>query len=192
MQSLENFQVLGELGIHPSAVVDLSGGFGYGQIKSTQAGIEGGSTTDPTALSNPWSSKMNDKSNYAFVNASWWARPKKVQLSAQYTFSRDMQINTLADTLTAKVPGTNINLPDNFYRTHEVTLQGRWYYTAGIEFACRYDFTKYDLSDPLSQSVPYLDINPAAPATAATAVFLGTNKLNYKANRLQVTASKRF
>jgi MtrB/PioB family decaheme-associated outer membrane protein len=192
LQSSENAQVFGEAGIHPTAVLDLTGGFGYGRIKGKQAGVEGGSTADPAVLSDPWSSNVDDKNVYAYANASWWAKPKKVRFDVQYTFTRDLQINTLADTLTAMTPGLDISLPGAFYRTHELALEGRWFYTAGLELGARYEYTKYDVSDYMNQAIPYLDVNPTSPSTAATAIYMGNNRMSFKANRIQVFATRRF
>ena len=189
LQSVQNTQVFGEAGVHPSSIVDLSGGFGYGQMKSTQAGGEGTFYTDVTK-GLPWTSNVDDKNVYAFAHASWWAQPKKVQLATQYTFTRDLQVNALSQPAD---PVKALDLPPGFYRTHDVSVEAHWYYTAGLEFGCRYDYVQYDVNDWLAQSIPYVNVNPSlAVPTSAAGFFLGNNKLSYTANMVQVFATRRF
>jgi hypothetical protein len=202
LQSVDNTQFFGEGTWHATKVVDLSGGFGYGEQKGSQSSIENpnAGVIDTISVA-PWTADLKDKSVYAFARMDWWAKPKKLQLTADYTFTRDMLTFDFAHVIKPSASGitpanvaatTAINLQPSFNRMHDIAVTGIWHYTPQFDVACTYGYTKYDVMDPLYQGILYVNIIPNNAATAASAVFLGNNKLNFNAQRLQVRATRRF
>ncbi len=200
LQSVDNTQVFGEGTVHAVRNLDLSGGFGYGLQKSDQASIENGTSVvaDTTARA-PWTANLEDKSVYAFARADWWAKSRKLQVTADYTFTRDMQtydfsnywIRSAAGILPAATT-TAIDLPSDLYRMNDAALTAKWHYSPQFDLGCTYGYTQYDVADALYQNIPYVNVNPTNAGSAATAIFLGNGKLNYTAHRFQVFATRRF
>lgn len=199
---MENTQFLGEATWHANKFVDLTGGFGYGDQKPEQSSIENPNAgiSDTSSVA-PWTAILEDKSNYGFARLDWWAQPKKLQISAEYTFIRDFMTYDFAHVIKPSASGiilanvastTAINLAPSFSRTHDVALSACWHYTPQVDLGCTYGFTQYDYQDPLSQGIPYLNVNPTNVGTAASGIFLGTNRSEYKAHRFQVSATRRF
>lgn len=200
LQSTDNNQYLGELTFHATKTLDLSGGFSYGVSNSDQSSIENGTSVvaDTTARA-PWKANLKNKSNFGFAKAEWWAMPKKLQVTGEYTFTRSFDTYAFSNNSIASAAGilpaattTAINLPADMYRLHEVQLTGVWHYTATLELGGRYTYSKYDVNDALSQNVRMLNTNPTNAASAATGMFMGNSKLSFTANQVQVFATRRF
>jgi MtrB/PioB family decaheme-associated outer membrane protein len=202
LQSVDNTQFFGEGTWHATKLVDLSGGFGYGEQKGSQSSIENpnAGVSDTMSVA-PWTADLKDKSVYAFARMDWWAKPKKLQLTADYTFTRDMLTFDFAHVIQKSAAGiipanvastTAINLQPSFNRMHDIAVTGTWHYTAQMDVACTYGYTKYDIADPLYQGISYVNVIPNNGATAASGIFLGNNKLNFNAQRFQVRATRRF
>lgn len=205
LQSTDNNQYLGELTLHATKTLDLSGGFSYGVSNSDQKSIESAVAFNlaDTAAKAPWKANLKNKNNFAFARAEWWAMPKKFQVTGEYTFTRSFDTYAFSNTWIRSTAGilpaatvTAINLPADMYRLHEVALTGVWHYTATLEVGGRYTYTKYDVDDALSEDIRLVNINPTNFGTgtesAATGVFIGNSKLSYTANRVQVFATRRF
>ncbi len=202
LQSVDNTQFLGEGTWHVNKTVDLTGGFGYGQQKATQSSIEQPNAgVSDTAGVAPWTAAFTDKNAYAFAKLEWWAKPKKMQVTGEYTFIRDMLVydfshyfkRSAAGLIPANVASTTaINLPSAFNRTSDVVLATNWRYTPQFQIGCSYGYTKYDISDALLQNIAYVNANPTNTTSAASAIFLGNNRMSFYAHRFKVTATRRF
>ena len=205
LKSTDNNQYLGELTFHATKTLDLSGGFSYGVSNSDQGSIESAVAFNlaDTSAKAPWKANLKNKSNFGFAKAEWWAMPKKFKVTGEYTFTRSFDTYAFSNTWIRSTAGilpaattTAINLPADLYRLHEVQLTGVWHYTATLELGGRYTYTKYDVDDALSEDIRLVNINPTNFGTgtesAATGVFIGNSKLSYKANRVQVFATRRF
>lgn len=201
LKSSDNTQFFGEGTLHLVKDLDVSGGFGYGEQKSVQASIENGTSVvaDTTARA-PWTATFKDKSVYAFGQADYKLN-KQVEFVLDYTFTRDMQthdfsqyfIKSKSNISPNPLTVTAIDWPNVFYRTNDVVLTAKWHQSAQTEFSCAAGYTKYDATDLLYQNIPYVNINTlATTASAASAYFLGNNRMNYKATRLTVAATRHF
>ncbi len=202
LQEVNNTQVFAEGTWHATKLVDMSGGFGYGEQKGSQSSIENpNSSVSDTMSVAPWTAGLNDKNAYAFAKIDCWTKSRKLQFTTEYNFVRDLLAFDFAHTIVPSAAGiipanvaatTAIDLPSSFSRMHDVAVTANWHCTALLVLGCTYGYTKYDVADPLYQNIPYLNVNPTSVGTAGSAVFLGNNKLNYQAHRFQVRASRHF
>ena len=201
LNSVDNAQVFGEGTVHLVKNFDVSGGFGYGEQTSKQFSIEYGAPPfSPDSAMAPWHASLKDKNVYAFAKLDWWTTSKKLQVTLDYTFIRDMQSYDFTNKPVAHssfatgsiATATALDLANAFNRTSDVMLTANWHYTQQLIVGCTYGYTKYDVTDPLYQGIPYLNVNPLNAGTAASGLFLGNNKLAYKAHRFQIRATRRF
>jgi MtrB/PioB family decaheme-associated outer membrane protein len=202
LNSSENTQAFVEAAWHASKTLDLSGGFGYGEQITDQSSIENPNAGVSDTLSvAPWTANFNDKNNFAYARADWWAKPKQFQVSAEYTFIRDMIVYDFNHVILPSASGiipanvastTAIDWPNTFTRSHDIQLTGTWHWSPQFSLGCTYGYVKYEYSDAIYQDIRRLNINPANVASAGSAIFLDDDRFSYKAQWFQVKASRRF
>jgi len=77
---------------------------------------------------------------------------------------------------------------DTKHDLHDLRLEASYRVTQNLDFAARYGFERYDVSDFASGNVPLLNVATGA----ANAIFLGDSSLDYQAHRVAVPATQRF
>ena len=184
LQNTEQSVVEGEATLHLPRQFDVSGGYGFGQNITNQASNESNHTPPPDAdAATNWSANLRDRNVYIFSRAQWWAMPKKLLLSADYSFSR-----AIGDFNLANAANTAVDVPGTLYRLHDLQVEARWRLRYDLDIAGRYGFEEYDVSDFAAQNIPLLGLT----AGSATAIYLGDSYQGYKAHRVALLASRRF
>jgi MtrB/PioB family decaheme-associated outer membrane protein len=170
--------------LHASDGLDLSAGYGVAWPITRQASNESNASPPPTAdYATNWWAYIHDRSEWATAGANWWAMPKKLNFTLNYTYSRD---ETQYDLFNAA--GTGQDVPSTFYRRHIVEADAIWRAKYHTDISLRYGYDFFDVVDFANQSIPLL----GPTATAGTAIYLGDNVRPYVANMISVVYSRRF
>lgn len=187
--------------IHASKTLDLSGGWGYGQMKSKMASNEVSSAARyDTLWTMDWSMDEKDQNSYVFANAEWRVKPK-LFVKADYTFSRSMNsydfnnkrvAPKVAPVVTPAAPAAAQDVPNTFYRTHDVTLELRWKWTASMDLAVQGQYVQFDVDDFAVENVPLLGGSLSGTTFTPNAIYLGDSYRDYTARRVAVLATRRF
>jgi hypothetical protein len=161
--------------------VDVTGGYGRGRSRTEQRSNQ----SNPPIVSDPandWSASIKDKNDFAFARMQW--RPRsRLALTLDYLFSRALSEFHLSNSA-----GTAQDLPNTFYRRHNLDLEARYRVLERTELAARYGFDQYDITDFASEDIALLGLT----AGAATAIYLGDNSQDYHAHIIALVATRRF
>jgi len=178
----EQHQVVAEATLHPRPRLDVSGGYGYGYVLTRQRSNESNASAPPTAdAATDWTAKIRDRNVYVFGGAEWWPVERKLVFNATYEFTRSLAIYDFT-----LVP--SVSLPGSVYRRHDVEVGTRWRVQSSTEIGGRWLWEEYDVDDILSENIPYVQFTGAN----ATGIFLGDSRLDYRAHRFEVLATRRF
>lgn len=184
LQAAEEHLVVAEATFRASSQLSVTGGYGFGQTDTRQASNESNSTPPPTddAATNWWAN-LRDRTVHIYGSSEWWPRPRKVRLSADYTFTRAFGRYDLSN-----AANTAISLPPTLYRHHDVELEARWRMRFDLDLAGRYGFDQYDVEDFAATDVPLAGVANGSLA----AIYLGDSLQDYRSHRLAIVVSRRF
>lgn len=195
LQNADNILVFAEGTLHATKTFDVSGGYGFGQVKTTMASSELSATSRPdTASTMDWWLDEQDRNIYVFTNAEWQVKPKLV-VKADYTFSRSLNEYDFSNVTTVRngsrrAPAEDV--PNTFYRSHDVTLEARWKWTASMDLAVQGQYLQFDVVDFAVENVPLLGGSLSGSTFTPNAIYLGDSYRDYTARRVAVLATRRF
>jgi hypothetical protein len=195
LQRMENHMAWGEATLHATKALDLSGGYGFGQVLTRMASSEYSAPNRPdTASTMNWWVNERDRNVFIFTHADWKAKKNWV-VRADYTFTRAMSEYRISNTTlvlngSRRAPAADV--PNTFYRSHDVLLEGRWLYSKTLEFGLRYDYMAFKVNDFAVQNVPLLGGSYTGVTFVPNAIYLGDSYQGYIAHRVSVVASKKF
>lgn len=198
LQWMENGMAWGEANFHATKTLDLSGGYGFGQVLSRMASSEYSAPNRPdTASTMDWWLNERDRNVFVFTHADWWMKPKKVLFKADYTYSRAMSEYRMSNVTTVRNGSRRAaaqDVPNTFYRSHDVMLECKYMYTKSVDLGLRYDYMAFHVDDFAVMNVPLLggSYTGTGGAFAPNAIYLGDSYQSYIAHRVAVLATKRF
>ncbi|MGH7740385.1 MAG: MtrB/PioB family decaheme-associated outer membrane protein [Candidatus Eiseniibacteriota bacterium] len=163
--------------IHASDQVDLNGAYGYGWTETNQIGLQ-------SAVN--WFADLKDNDVFVQAGADWQARPNRLTLSGNYTFSRHLAEYHLTNTT-----NTGQDLPNTLYRLHQLVMEAKYQLRVRTSVSLRYGWEQYFTDDWATNDVPLLLVTPGNP-TSSTAIFLGNSRQGYTANLLAVMMTHSF
>ncbi|MCC6650991.1 MAG: MtrB/PioB family outer membrane beta-barrel protein [Candidatus Eisenbacteria bacterium] len=197
LQNADNMLVFVEGTIHASKTLDLTGGYGFGQVETKMASNEYSASSRPDTLQNSmdWWIDTQDRNVYVFANADWWVKPNKMVLKADYTFSRSMNKYDFSNqTLLAN--GTRraeaVDVPNTFYRSNDVTFEARWKWSAMMDLALQFQYVQFDVDDFAVNDLTLLGGSFSGANFAPNAIYLGDGYRDFTARRVAVMASRKF
>lgn len=195
LQDADNILLFVEGTIHASKTFDVSGGYGFGQVKTTMASSEYSASFRPdTAATMDWWIDEQDRNIYVFTNAEWQVKPKVV-VKADYTFSRSLNDYDFSNVTTVRNGSRRaeaIDVPSTFYRSHDVTLEARWKWTASMDLAVQGQYVQFDVDDFAVDNIPLLGGSLSGSTFTPNAIYLGDSYRDYTARRVAVLATRRF
>lgn len=174
--------VMSEGTMRPNDRSQLSGGYGYGKTETRQYSHQSSGATLDTNPANDWTGKIEDTNIYTFVDAEYWAIPKKFSVNAGYEIERVQGEYHLIST------GSQ-DLPETFYRRQDARLGARWHVAANTSIEGRWEFQELDFVDVLKENIPLLQI---ATNGTVNSIWLGNSTLDYRAHRIELLVSRRF
>ncbi len=161
---------------------EITGGYGFSRKETRQQSNESNPPVTADALTD-WQAKIRDENWYVFAHAGWWAVPRRVQFTADYTMSRDVTAYDLSNGA-----GTAQDLPNTYYNRTDLLLQAIYRMRHNLDITARYRFDQYRVDDLTTENIPLLGIT----GTAATAIYLGDSIQDYNAHLVALVATKRF
>jgi MtrB/PioB family decaheme-associated outer membrane protein len=170
---------------HVNDRLDLSGSYGFGLAETNQTSRQSGSTMSLSDTAN-WSANLKDTDVYVAAGAAWWARPQKIQLTADYEFSRHVQDFDLSNVPGPFTPAAQ-DVPQTIYRRHDLTADAIYRWLRSMEFILRYNWEQYDIVDFATNNVPLV-----FPTTSSAAITLGDSAQSYRAHRVALLARWTF
>ena len=182
LQRSEEHLIIGDATYALTRRVELNLGYGYNRLDTRQAGLQSGTT--PT----PWWANLRDQTVFVYSRDSWWAKPEKLRFGADYTFTRSVGEYHLTNAPgTPSVPVAQ-DLPNTFYRRHELMLESSWRLQPQYDLTARFGYDEYDVVDFATNDIPLLGVT----STGATAIYLGDFSQSYVAHRYMLLMTRRF
>lgn len=160
---------------HLSPKLDLSGGYGWGQIYTNQRSRQSSSAALSTSDNDNWQARLKDWFIYANGTLEWRPVPDKWTFTGRYEFDRQPGIFRLTNR-----PGTSVDLPSTKYRRQSVGAEGWYRVDRHFEIGGRWMWEEFTVRDFAAEDVPY--VFPLTGST--TAIFLGDSIRDYKAHQL--------
>ena len=186
LQKERNDQVTAEATVHMSDRMEVSGGYGFGKLKTNQASRQSGATVSLSDTST-WTAELEDQSVFAFAHSEW--RPAaKLTFSGDYVFSHAKGEFHLANHFRP----TAQNLPDTHFDRHTVSVEARYKLLDNTDIGARYGYDDFEINDFSSQGIPLLGLTAGATGFTTSGLFLGNNTQGYRAHAVAVVATRRF
>ena len=183
LQAAEDHLVVAEATIKATPQLSITGGYGFGQSDTRQQSNQSGVSPSLYAPVNDWWANLRDRTVNIYSRSEWWVRPRKMMLSADYTFTRSLARYDLSN-----ATYTAVSLAPTIYRRHDLELEARWRLRFDLDLAGRYGFDEYDVEDFAATDVPLAGIASGSLAS----IYLGDSAQDYIAHRLAVVVSRRF
>lgn len=196
LQRMENGMAWGDATWHVMTTLDLTGGYGFGQVLSRMESSEYSAANRPdTASTMDWWMNERDRNIFFFTQADWQAVPNKVRVQFDYTFTRAQSEFNMSNVTTVangskRAPAQD--LPDTFYRSHDVMTECRYTYSRTLDFGLRYEYTAWKVDDFAVMNVPLLGGSISGGVFTPNAIYLGDSYQGYVAHRITLLANKRF
>ena len=182
LQKERNDQVTAEATVHMSDRMEVSGGYGFGKLKTNQASRQSGATVSLSDTST-WTAELEDQSVFAFAHSEW--RPAaKLTFSGDYVFSHAKGEFHLASHFRPFAQ----NLPDTHFDRHTVSVEARYKLLDNTDLGARYGYDDFEINDFSSQDIPLLGLTNGV----TSGLFLGNNTQGYRAHAVAVVATRRF
>lgn len=195
LQSADNIVLFVDGTIHLTKTLDVTGGYGFGQVETKMASSEYSASSRPdTASTMDWWVDEQDRNVYVFANAEWQMKPKFVW-KADYTLSRTMNEYDFSNVTVVRNGSRRaeaVDVPNTFYRTHDVTLEARWKWTAQMDLACQFQYVQFDVADFAVEDAPLLGGSLSGSTFTPNAIYLGDWYHDFTARRFAVLATRRF
>ena len=201
LQNADNLVLFVDGTLRMTKTLDLTGGYGFGQMKSKMASNEvSAAARYDTLYTTNWFLDEKDQNVYVFMNAEWRMKPK-FTWKADYTLSRsmnkyDFSSFRVAPRVAPVVPPAAFvpaqDVPNTFYRTHDVTLEARWKWTAQMDLACQFQYVQFDVADFAVEEAPILGGSLSGTTFTPNAIYLGDWYHDYTARRVAFLATRRF
>ena len=186
LQNADNVLVFVDGTIHASKTLDLTGGWGFGQMKSKMASNEvSASARYDTLYTLDWS--MDEGPEHVRV------RERRVAGEAEARREGRLHVQPLdellrlqlkrvapkvAPVVTPAAPAARWT-PNTFYRTHDVTLELRWKWTASMDLAVRGQYVQFDVADFAVENMPLLGGSLSGSTFTPNAIYLGDSYRDY-------------
>ena len=172
----------GEVSYRATDRLELTGGYGWGQVETDQHSRE---STTPIALtdSTSWRARLKDWNAYVFGGVEYWLLPDKLSLSTNYEFQRSPGTYRLTN-----FAGTAQSLPGTKYRRQDATAELGYKLDEATQIRGRWSWEQWDVTDFASEDVPLF-----FPLVGANnAIFLGDSSLDYRAHALALLIQRSF
>lgn len=160
---------------HLSPKLDLSGGYGWGQIYTNQRSRQSSSAAISTSDNDNWQARLKDWFIYANGTLEWRPVPERWTFRGRYEFDRQPGIFRLTNG-----PGTAVDLPSTKYRRQSVGAEAWYRVDKHFEIGGRWMWEEFTVKDFAAEDIPY--VFPLAGST--TAIFMGDSIRDYKAHQL--------
>ena len=183
LQRSEEHLIIGDATYALTERVDLNLGYGYNKLDTRQAGLQSG-----TPATNWWAN-LSDQTVFVYSRDSWWAMPEKLRFGADYTFTRSVGKYHLSNDPKSPLVLAAQDLPNTFYRRHELMLESSWRLNPQYDLSARFGYDQYDVVDFATNDVPLLGVSATG---SATAIYLGDFSQSYVAHRYMLLMTRRF
>ncbi|MFN8588797.1 MAG: MtrB/PioB family outer membrane beta-barrel protein [Candidatus Eisenbacteria bacterium] len=201
LQKAENAMVFVDGTLRMTKTLDVTGGYGFGQLISTMASNEvSAAARYDTLFTTNWWMNERDRNVYVFANAEWRMKPK-FTWKVDYTLSRSMnEYDFNAVRIAPRVapvvqPAAFVpaqDVPNTFYRTHDVTLEARWKWSAQMDLACQFQYVQFDVADFAVEDAPLVGGSLSGTTFTPNAIYLGDWYHDFTARRVAFVATRRF
>jgi MtrB/PioB family decaheme-associated outer membrane protein len=181
LQYEETHSVIGQAALDVVEQVSVHGGYGLARANTDQRSVQ--SSTIPAPVGSDWTALVQDRNDFAFAGAEWGVVPGRLTLVGDYIYSRDQTEYVLNNQA-----ATAQDLPDTFYRRHELQLDLRYRIGGGFEITGRYGFDQFRVDDFANENIPLAGFT--GPTLAA--IYLGDSIQDYNAHRIALLASRNF
>jgi len=167
---------------HLSERMDLTAGYGWGQVYTNQRSRESGAVIAFTDSVN-WQARLKDWFVYLSGGVEWRPITDKLTLSGSYLLERAPGVFRLT-----RVTGTAIDLPGTRYKREAVGTEA-WYQVDGsLSLGARWGWEQYEATDFANKDVPLL----FPSSGSVTAVFLGDGFQDYRAHQVELRVRRTF
>ena len=185
LQRSEEHLIIGDATYALTSRVELNLGYGFNKLDTRQEGLQSASGALPATN---WWANLRDQTVFVYSRDSWWAIPKKMKMSADYTFTRSVGEYHLTNAPKSPLVPPAADLPNTFYRRHELMLESSWTVQPQYDLSARFGYDQYDVVDFATNNIPLLGVTP----TGATAIYLGDYSQSYVAHRYMLLMTRRF
>jgi MtrB/PioB family decaheme-associated outer membrane protein len=174
-----------DITLHATDRLDLSWSFGWVRMEAQQHSRQSSSGTVVLSDSTTWGARLKDELYSALGGVEFVAIPDRVTLNASYWYERSPGTYDLSGFEAASSVPDAQDLPGTVYLRQGVGLDARYMIQEGLEIGARWAWEEYDVTDFASQGITLL-------GPGATAVYLGDNALDYRANAVALAIKRTF
>jgi len=168
--------------IHLSERMDVTAGYGWGQVYTNQRSRESGATLAQVDSVN-WQARLKDWFIYLSGGVEWRPITDKLTIGATYLLERAPGVFRLT-----RVTGTAIDLPGTRYKREGVGTEAWYQVDESLSLGVRWGWEQYEATDFANKDVPLL-----FPSTGAvTAIFMGDSFQDYRANQVELRIRRTF
>jgi MtrB/PioB family decaheme-associated outer membrane protein len=171
--------------VNASDRLDVTASIGWARAYTSQASRRSPGATVVQIDSLSWQARLYDESISAIAGLDFEAA-KDLTLSTAFHYERSPSTYRL--TGTGLFPNPAADLPGTVYLRQGVDVEAMYSVRKNLQLGARWAWEEFEASDFATQDIPLL-----FPLTgSSTAVFLGDNVLNYRANAVALMVKRTF